>query len=274
MVSFSSQTVGRRSVIVAAGPFFNLLLAFAIFILIAMIGFPVLTAQVGTVLKGSAAERAGLKENDVIVSIEGKAMTQWEEIRATLQLSRGAEVRMGIEREGRREEILVRPELTEDRNLFGESVKTWKIGISPKGTTVTKRYDPFSAVVVGWQRTWEITSLTVIGIGKLALGQLPRETIAGPIFIAQTVGEQASAGFQNVALLVAILSINLGVLNLLPIPILDGGHLFFFSIEFIRGKPLSMRKREIAQQIGLVLLVSLMLLAFYNDIMRYFPGQG
>jgi regulator of sigma E protease len=137
---------------------------------------------------------------------------------------------------------------------------------------ITQRHDPATATYLGVKRTWEVTELTVVGIVKLIQGKLPANTIGGPIMIAQLAGQQASQGFLNVFLFIAILSINLGVINLLPIPILDGGHLLFFAIEGIIGRPISLRKREVAQQIGLFLLICLMLFAIYNDVDRLISG--
>lgn len=270
--SFLNQSVSKKIAIVFAGPFFNLLLALIIFVAIFMIGVPVLTAEVGEVQEASPAQQRGMLPGDVVVAIEGKTVTQWEDIREILQASGGREVTLVLRRGGKTREIRILPEQKEDKNIFGEPHISWKIGIGPKGTVITRRYDPLTAAYLGSHKTWEITELTVIGIVKLIEGKLPAKTIGGPIMIAQMAGQQAAAGLLSVVMFIAVLSINLGVINLLPIPILDGGHLVFFVIEGVLGRPMSLRKREVAQHIGLFILISLMLFAIYNDVERIING--
>lgn len=272
--AFSSQPVWRRALIVAAGPVFNLLLAVLTFVVVAMIGLPVFKPQIGVIQKAMPAERAGLTPGDLIRSIEGQEISQWEELQVAIQRHGGRTLTMIVEREGQPVTLRVTPELRQRPNMFGEMKPMWIIGVQPKGTLFTRRVNPFSAVVFGVRRTGEITVLTVVGLVKIIEGQLPSDSIGGPILIAQLVGQQASEGLLAISVFIAILSVNLGVLNLLPIPVLDGGHLVFFAIEAVLGRPVSIRKREIAQQIGFALLISLMLFAFYNDIMRFFPASG
>lgn len=272
--SFSNQSVGRRMAIVAAGPVFNLLLAFLIFMVIFSIGFPNLSSQIGEIQKDSPAARAGLKTDDVVVAIEGKPVEFWEEIKEAVQRYGGKEIALTLKRDGTPMTLKLTPEKKEAKNLLGDSIKEWRIGVSPKGSFKVKRYDPLTATVMGAKRTLEVTELTLFGIVRLIQGKLPANTIGGPILIAQMAGQQAAEGLLNIAFFIAILSINLGVINFLPIPILDGGHLLFFAIEAVMGRPVSLKKREIAQQVGLFILIALMFFAFYNDIMRFFkPGS-
>ena len=272
--AFSSQSVWRRTLIVAAGPGFNLLLAVALFMVVAMVGLPTLTPQVGVIQTGMPAERAGLMPDDVIRAIEEQEIAQWEEIQAALQRHGGKTLTMIVERHGQRLPLTITPERRERPTLFGEMKPGWLIGVSPKGTFVTRRLNPVSAAVFGLRRTGEITVLTVVGLAKIIQGTVPSSTIGGPILIAQLVGQQANEGLLAISLFIAILSINLGVINLFPIPVLDGGHLLFFAIEAVLGRPVSIQKRELAQRVGFALLISLMLFAFYNDIMRFFPAPG
>lgn len=270
--SFLNQSVPQKMIIVFAGPFFNLLLALFIFVLIFMVGVPVLTPQVGEVQGGSPAALAGMTTGDTISAIGSEKVSRWEDIRDLLQRSGGREVDVKVERAGETLTLRLTPEQKETQNIFGETEQVWMIGIGPKGTVVTKRHDPVTAAYLGTKRTVELTELMVIAIVKLFQGKLPAKTIGGPIMIAQMSGQAAEGGFLNYFFFIAIISINLGIINLLPIPILDGGHLVFFAIEGIMGKPISVRKREVAQQIGLFILISLMLLAFYNDIERILTG--
>lgn len=268
--SFSAQPVWKRLIVVGAGPLFNLLLAVLIFSVVFMVGIPVLVSEIGEVASDSPAMVAGLKTGDKVVAIDGKEIWRWEDMFNIVYHSAEKELNFSIEREGERFDVKIRPNLVEDTTILGEKIKRGQIGVRPKGTSILERSNPAKAVIMGIKRTWDISALTVVGIVKLIQRKLPLETIGGPIFIAQISGEQAAAGFLSLMLFVAILSVNLGVLNLLPIPILDGGHIFFFLCEAIIGRPVSIKHREIAQQIGLVILISLMVFAFYNDLMRIF----
>lgn len=268
--SFAGKAVWQRMAIVFAGPLFNMLTALVIFCGVFLWGVPVLTSQIGTVQEGSAGERAGFVAEDTITAIDGRAITDWEQIRSVIQETGGRTVDVTVNRNGDTVHLAVTPERTPTKNIFGEDIQVWLIGIGPKGTLVTRRYDPFTAVWMGVERTYEVTKLTVTGIVKLIQRVIPSDTIGGPILIAQMAGEQANEGLLNVLLFVALLSINLGILNLLPIPVLDGGHLVFLGAEAVLGRPVSIRVREVAQQAGLFLLLALMVFAFYNDIMRIF----
>jgi len=147
------------------------------------------------------------------------------------------------------------------------------IGVAAGGEFIKEDLPPLKAILKGFERTIDISFLTIVAIIKLIERAIPAETIGGPLLIAQMAGEQASAGIINFILFTAIISINLGVINLFPIPILDGGHLLFFVIEAIRGRPLSIKIRERAQQVGLFIIIALMVFAFYNDIMRLLGGK-
>lgn len=272
--SFLTQSVKKKIAIVMAGPVFNLLLALFIFVGVFMTGVPSLTSEVGEIQPSSAAGAAGMKPGDKIVEIEGKPINQWEEIRETLQTTGGKELQFVVEREGQRVNLKVTPMMKETQDVLGDSHQLWLIGILPKGTHTIKQYDPLTAAMMGAKRTWDMISLNVLGIFRLIQGKISSDTIGGPILIAQMAGQQANEGVLNVVLFIAILSINLGIINLFPIPVLDGGHLLFFIIEGIMGHPLSLKTREIASQVGLFIIISLMVFAFYNDIMRLFIKQG
>ena len=268
--SFSESSVWSRLAIVSAGPLFNLLFAVLIFSIVYMVGVPTLAAAIGKVRDGSPALKAGLLVGDKITAIDGKPVKLWDELRETVHNSPNKELNFTISRNQKELDIVIIPESRKTKNLFGEDISVGLIGIEPESTFVTERYNPLLAVYKGFQKTWEITYLTVVAIKKLFERVIPADTIGGPILILQMAGEQAKIGILNLVFFVALLSINLGILNLLPIPILDGGHILFFSIEAIFGKPIAAKKREIAQQVGIAMLLSLMVFAFYNDIMRIF----
>ncbi|MBI5135968.1 MAG: RIP metalloprotease RseP [Nitrospirae bacterium] len=270
--SFAGKSVWQRMAIVFAGPLFNLLGALVIFCAVFAWGVPVMDSRIGAVVADSPATVAGIRAEDVVVSLAGQPIREWEQIRARVQEVGGTTVEVGVERDGVVRNLAITPVRTTAKNIFGESVDTWQIGIGPKGTTFVQRHNPVDAVVLGAQRTYEVTELTVLGIVKLIQRVIPSDTIGGPILIAQITGQQANEGLLNVLLFVALLSVNLGVLNLLPIPVLDGGHLVFLAAEALLGRPVSVRVREVAQQAGLFALLALMAFAFYNDIMRLFTG--
>ncbi|HXC61590.1 MAG TPA: site-2 protease family protein, partial [Nitrospiria bacterium] len=186
--SFSNQSVGRRIAIVAAGPVFNLLLAFLIFAVIFLIGFPNISSQIGDVQKDSPAAKAGLKTDDTVVAIEGKPVEYWDDIKEAVQQYGGKEIALTVEREGAQLALQLTPEEKEAKNLLGDPIKEWRIGVSPKGTFKTKRYGPLNAVIMGAKRTYEVTELTVLGLVRLVQGRIPASTIGGPILIAQLAG--------------------------------------------------------------------------------------
>lgn len=272
--SFAEKPPLQRIVIVAAGPVFNLLFAYLIFITVFMVGVPAATTRIGEVIEGKPAARAGIKGGDLITSVNGEPVTRWDDFAKTIAESKGAPVAIEVMRGAAPFSFTVVPESRTAKNLFGESVTSPVIGVVAAGETVIDRFGPVEAFVKGSAQTWNVIKLTLLSIVKLVERAIPLDTIGGPIMIAKMAGQQAAAGGVSFLAFMALLSINLGILNLLPVPILDGGHLVFYLWELIFRKPVSMRTREIAQQIGLALLIALMVLAFYNDIARHFLGQG
>jgi len=266
--SFLTQTVWKRIAIVAAGPLFNILLALTIFTLVNMTGLPVLTAEVGMTHPGSAAMESGIRAGDRITAIGGKAVTKWDEISEIVSDSNGMPLLITLQRDGLTREITVTPKAMKVRNLFGEEVESFKIGISPSTHTVVQRRNPLSAFGEGIRQTWMISKLTVISIVKMFQGVISPKTMGGPILIAQIAGAQVKEGIVPFLLFMALLSINLAILNLLPIPILDGGHLLFYGVEALTGREVNLRWREMAQQVGFALLILLMIFVFMLDIER------
>ncbi len=275
--AFSSQPVGRRFAIVAAGPLFNLLLAYLIFTG-AMMFMPgmrvpqILDPVIAVVVPASPAQQAGLRPGDRIVSVEGKSIDIWDQIPGVLRTRAGVSVAMTIERDGKRLTLTVVPSAQDTLDEKGEGIRKGQIGIAPKhgeANSVASR-GVFLAPVDGLILTAKWTRFIVDGVGMIFTGRVSAKNVGGPIMIAQISGEAASAGIQSLIILIAVVSINLGLLNLLPVPVLDGGHLFFFTIEILRGRAVSARRMELAQQVGLVLLMTLMVFVFYHDIMRLF----
>jgi regulator of sigma E protease len=281
--SFLKQTVLKRIGIVVAGPLFNILLALLIFTIVNMIGLPVLTSEIGGLHPDSAAQSAGLKVGDTIIEVDGVAVKKWDEISEIISQSKGKSLRIALRRDGFPLDMTVTPRIMKSTNVFGEAVETYKIGISPSPRTVIERLNPFSAFGAGLRQTWTISKLTFISIVKMFQGVVSPKTLGGPILIAQIAGAQVREGIVPFILFMALLSINLAILNLLPVPILDGGHLLFYLIELVTGHEVNLRWREMAQQIGFVLLILLMIFVFaldigrldikmINDILKVFTG--
>jgi regulator of sigma E protease len=236
---------------------------------------PQLTPQIGSVTSGSPADKAGLRAGDVVVAVAGQPVFTPEELMQAIQRRAGQTFDVTIERDGRRLTLPVTATTVKEKNAVGEETEVGRIGVGIVTKTVNyEPYPPHLAVGYGVVKTWDMTVLTVKGLWKIVSRQIDSSNIGGPLQIASEAGRQAKEGATSLALFTAIISVNLAVLNLLPVPMLDGGHLFFFIIEAIMGRPLSLRKREAAQQLGFVLLMLLMVYALYNDLMRMGLGDA
>jgi regulator of sigma E protease len=230
--------------------------------------YPLLATRIGQVLPGHVAEQAGLKSGDRIVALNGTPVLEWEQLAKTIHGNPGKPIRLTVERNGQRFEVEVTPRPTKQQTAAGEE-EIGLIGIGPAPESHYHRLNPVTALVAGVNKTVDLSVLIVQGFVKLIQAKISPKTIGGPLLIGQMAGEVVQRGPVELLSFTALLSINLAILNLLPIPVLDGGHLLFSLIEWLRGKPVSLRKREIAQQVGMVLLVGLMIFAFYNDISRW-----
>ncbi|MBU0484057.1 MAG: RIP metalloprotease RseP [Proteobacteria bacterium] len=274
--SFAGKAVWQRFLIVAAGPIFNLLFAvFLFFAIFAISGLPesVDTTQVGQVANGSAAETAGIKIGDIILAINGQETKTWEDVSDQISAGNGNVITLSIKRGEEILELSGQPTIQPTRNIFGEETgERYIIGIT---RTDEIKYKPVSigtALMAGFSQTWTFIYLTIMGIVKMVQSVIPASELGGPILIAQLAGKQMAAGWINLFYFIGLISVNLGILNLFPIPVLDGGHLFFFSLEAILRKPVSRRFQEICQQAGIIVLATLMAFVFYNDIARLFKG--
>jgi regulator of sigma E protease len=271
--AYNYQSVFKRFVIVASGPIFNVVLATVIFVFISLTGLPTLVPEIGSVVPRSPAEMAGLTKGDKITEINGVTINQWDEMTKVIHKNLGSPLSFKIKRDGNIFNISITPERKKIKDIFGEEKEIGLIGIKPSGSTFTKKEGFVSAVADSIVRTWEISVLTIVSVVKLIQRVLPMETIGGPILIVQMAGEQASRGPLNFFIFMAIISINLGILNLLPIPILDGGHILFLGIEAIRRKPLNEKIIAVAQRVGLAIILTIIAFALYNDIIRLITGK-
>lgn len=268
-LSFSHKGLVRRSLIVLAGPAFNLLLAVIVFFVFFQVsGLPIMQAEVGEVQEGMPASEVGIQPGDRILSIDGATVERWDEMAGLIKQSGGRPLDIEVLRNNTNVSIRITPRLVSSEDLFGEEIQKYAIGITPSGAFAVERLNPWQAAVQGASQTWEIGRLTVLAIAKIISGTLSAKSLGGPIMIAQMAGQQAKAGIASFIFFIALLSVNLGVINLLPIPVLDGGHLLFFFIEAVNRKPVNIKVREVAQQVGVFVLILLMIFVFYNDIAR------
>jgi regulator of sigma E protease len=270
-MSFSNKGLLRRSLIVVAGPGFNLLLSVVIFFLIFLIsGLPIMEPEVGEVQKDMPAYESGILPGDRIVSIDGNRLVRWEKMATLIKESQGHSLRIEVLRNGELIPLNVTPKLISSKNLLREEIQQYVIGVTHSGAFSVKKLSLVQAASNGVAQTWQIAKLTVMVVGKIIAGTVSVKTVGGPIMIAQLAGEQVREGVVNLIPFIAVLSVNLAIINLFPIPVLDGGHLLFFLIEAITRRPINVKMREMAQQVGIFLLILLMIFVFYNDIVRVF----
>ena len=273
-VSFSHHPLWHRFLIVLAGPAFNLIFAaLALFLVFTFSGIPYFTTEVGGVKEGSPAAQAGLQKGDQILSVGDQPVSRWEQLSLKIRQNGEQPLILAVRRGDRDFQVQVTPQRMETADIFGGKVSAVIIGISSGDTPAVEHVGPIRALTLGVVYTGRLTWLTVESLYKLVVREVPLKSIGGPILIAQMAGKQAEMGATYLVQFMAALSINLFLINLLPIPILDGGHLFFFTLEAIRGKPLPLQHREMAQGFGLMLILALMILVFYQDILRLVQVQ-
>jgi regulator of sigma E protease len=271
--AYTYQPVWKRFIIVFSGPLFNLIFAIIIFFCVLIYGIPVLLPEVGEVITKSPAEEAGVMKGDTIVSINRSRINQWDEMTEIIHNNPGRKLDFEVKRKGEIISFSIVPEKKMLKDIFGQEKEIGLIGIKPSGNTFIRKSSLQVAAADSISRTWEFSKLTVVSIIKLIQRVIPMQTLGGPILIVQMAGEQASQGVLNFLLFMAIININLGVLNLLPIPILDGGHILFLGIEAVRRKPLNEKVIAVAQRVGLALILFIMAFAIYNDVMRLITGK-
>jgi regulator of sigma E protease len=270
--SFIYQPVRSRAAVVAAGPIANFILAIAIFAgIFTIVGKQTTTARVDTVQPGSAAQSAGFQAGDLVLAIGGEKIDSFSDMQRIVSISAGEPIDVEVERDGMHVTLHATPELKVLKDNFGNVHKLGVLGISRSmaaGDVKTQKVGPLQAVVMGAQETWFVVDRTLSYIGGVFTGREAADQLGGPIRIAQVSGQVATAGFTALLHLTAVLSVSIGLLNLFPIPLLDGGHLLFYGIEAARGRPLSERAQEVGFRIGLAIVVMLMIFATFNDILH------
>jgi regulator of sigma E protease len=270
--SFIFQPVRSRAAVVAAGPIANFVLAIAIFATIFMtVGKQTTSARVDSVQAGSAAQAAGFQPGDLVLAINGEKIESFSDMQRIVSISAGEPLTVEVERGNALVALKAVPQLKELKDNFGNVHRIGVLGISRSmapGDIKTEKAGPVRAVVMGAQETWFVVDRTLSYITGVFAGREAADQLGGPIRIAQVSGQVATAGFAALLHLTAVLSVSIGLLNLFPIPLLDGGHLLFYAIETIRGRPLSERAQELGFRIGLAIVLVLMIFATFNDILH------
>jgi len=270
--SFQAKPLWARSAIVAAGPIANFILAVLIFaFLAAFFGEQTTAPKVDAVTPGSAAERAGFQPGDIVLSIDGKPIANFGEMQEIVSESPGVTLTFVVDRGGNHVELQATPEVKEVTDAFGNKFRIAQLGIQRNATPdewTMKRHDPLTALMIGVQQSYRIIERSLAYLANVIGGREPADQLGGPLRIAQISGQVASLGFVPLLNLAAIISVSIGFLNLFPIPMLDGGHLLYYAIEALRGRPLSERSQEIGFRIGLALVLVLLLFATRNDLIH------
>lgn len=274
-VSFYAKSLGQRAAIVFAGPLANFLFAIVVLASLFMVlGEPSTPADVGEVIPGSAAEKAGLKPGDVFLEIDGSKIERFEQVRRIVQLAPGKSLAI-IVRRGQQELTLTAIPDGVEETQFGSTQTVGRLGVSrPSGDRVFIRHDPLTAVWKATVRTYVLTGSILDALGEIVSGKRTAKELGGPIRIAQISGEMAQAGLVWIIQFTVILSINLGLINLFPIPLLDGGHLLFYAVEAIRGRPVGEKAMGYSLNVGLALILCLTVFVTWNDlvVMRVFEN--
>jgi regulator of sigma E protease len=268
-VSFPAQSLGKRAAIVAAGPIANLILAVVIFsVMFLSVGRMDIAPRVGAVTPGSAAAAADIRQGDLVTSIEGIEVSTFLDIMRHVSGRAGLPTAVGLDRDGRRLVVEVTPRLVEEKSRFGTQRRGLlgiQASVDPADRRLT-RFGPIGAVAAGVEETWFVVERTGSYVAGVFSGRESADQLGGPIRVAQISGEMAGLGFFALINLAALLSVSIGLLNLMPIPMLDGGHLLFYLAEAIRGRPLSDRAQDIGFRIGLAIVLALVIVSTWNDL--------
>ena len=271
--TLAAKSVGQRAAIVAAGPIANFILAITIFsTMFAVFGQQETMSRVDEVAVGSAAERAGIQAGDLVVSIDGKPIATFGELQRVVTSSHGDELTLVVERANSSITLHAVPEM-KPVTRFGMTSRVPILGITRKTTPdniITQHYSVPQAIVAGAQKSWSVVTQTFDYVGGVFAGKDSPDQLGGPIRVAQVAGEVAGLGILPLIELAGLLSVSIGLVNLLPVPVLDGGHLLFFAFEAIRGRPLSERVQAVGFGIGFALVVMLMVFATGNDLLQVF----
>jgi regulator of sigma E protease len=222
------------------------------------------------VVAGSAAEKAGLRTGDVVESVDGVTVRRFEELRQIVVLDSGDPLTMAINRGGQSLTLVATPQIVDEQDLLGNKTKVGRLGMLPSSEFVMRHEDPATALWQATRETWSITTSSLATIGQMIIGRRSADDLSGPIGIGQMIGEVSHEGFIPLVHLIALLSISLGLINLFPIPVLDGGHLLFYAIEAVSRRPVSERALAFGFRVGFALIVSFFVFVMWHDLSRLF----
>jgi len=272
---YLSKPLRKRFAIILCGPLLNYLLGFLCFWLIFFVGYPNLTTKVGGLVDGFGAKAAGIKVNDKIIAIDGQRVYFWEDLQKTIQRKKTAtKVQLDILRDNKEYSIEVEIKEKKIDDQLGQKRSVGLLGISPVDEIVQVRHGLVKSFLLSINKTWELTTITYKALWRVITGKLSvRESMAGPLLIFVITSKAASLGIIAVLHLIAVLNVSLAIFNLLPLPLLDGGHVVLLAIEKMRGKLLSLKAERIITQIGFTIIISLAILVTYNDILRLFGDK-
>jgi len=269
---FLAQSRAKRFLIIFGGPFLNYVLGLLCLWLIFFAGYPTLTAKVGGLIDGFGAQQAGLRAGDKILAVDEKAVSTWEELQNIIQSKKETnKVLLSILRDNKEQKIAVNIKEKQIDDQIGGKLKIGLLGITPYYEEfISVRHGFFESFFLSLNRTWKLTAMTYNALARMITGKLSiRESVTGPLGILYITYKTASQGIIAILNLIAGLSVSLSIFNLLPLPILDGGHIFLLGIEKIRGKYLSLKSERIISNVGLSLIITIAILITYNDLMRF-----
>ncbi|MDE1147728.1 MAG: RIP metalloprotease RseP [Azospirillaceae bacterium] len=268
-VSFFHKRVGQRAAIVAAGPAANFLFAIVVLSLLFMFyGQPFTPATIQQVVPDSAAAQAGVQAGDRVVEMGGHTIDRFEDLMQVVAMNPGVELDVKVVRDNAPLDLKVTPRAVESEDRFGNKHRIGQLGVI-RGQDEYHRRDPLTAVWQAGRETWTLVSGTLEAVGQMIAGTRGTEELGGPLRIAQMSGQVAQSGLVPIIWFMTILSVNLGLINLFPVPMLDGGHLMYYGLEALRGRPLGERAQEYGFRIGLALVLSLMIFATWNDLIHF-----
>ena len=269
-VAFHSKKLSQKTAIVSAGPIANFILSIVILsVLFAFVGKSTTLPEVSAIAPDSAAEAAGLQEGDMILEIDGEGVRTFADLQRIIGINTGTEVGIKLDRGGEIVNVAVTPRITEREDAFGNPVKTPLLGVMSTAMSYEK-LSLVKAPIEAVRETYNIGKSTLIAVGQMIVGKRSATEISGPIGIAKYSGQSAKRGVETLFWFMAVLSINLGLINLFPIPVLDGGHLLYYGIEAVRGKPMADKYQQYGFKIGIALVATLAIFAIVNDILKLF----
>lgn len=272
---YFSQPPGKRFWIIFFGPLLNYILGFLFFWLIFFVGYPTLTTKVGGLVDGFGAKEAGIQAGDRIIAVDGKGVDFWEDLQAIIQAQRETtSVNLSILRDNRQYSVDVNIREKKVDDLLGQKRSIGLLGITASDELVKVRHGILRSFVLGLNKTWDLTALTYKALWRMVTGKLSiRESVTGPLGIFYITSKAVTLGIIAILHLVAVLNVSLSIFNLLPLPVLDGGHILFLAIEKIRGRTLGLKAERLITQIGLSLIVTLAVIVTYNDLAKFFGDK-